>query len=147
MKMVLIDGNTLEAREIDIEPSKIFETLEELNDGQRCGGVMYRVVAGKEYEFCYDDEFLYHGGNITGTCTQGPEIMMGSYIICADDEKVQFDDDDQNCGLRDMTPEETASVIAAWRPVAPETAAMLARTVHKDLMFLAGSNALQYELE
>jgi len=147
MKMVLIDGNALEAREIDIDPSKIFETLEELNIGQRCGGVMYRMVAGKEYEFCYDDEFLFHGGNITGTCTQGPEVMMGSYIVCADKEEGQFDDDDPDRGLRDMTPEEIASVIAAWRPVAPETAAMLAKNVHKDLMFLTGSNALQYELE
>ena len=144
MKGVLIDETTLDARAVDYDPEDLHATLDPVSPQMSCMGTTVRSVAGRNYRIFHDDEFLYHRCNVTGICAGFPELLMGSLLIVAEKEDPE---DEEDCGLRDMTAEEQEQVIAAWRPVSPEEAQKLAKDIHQSLLLMMGSNALHYDAE
>lgn len=144
MKGVLIDETTLDARAVDYDPEDLHATLDPVSPQMGCMGTTVRSIAGRNYRIFHDDEFLHHRCNVTGTCAGFPELLMGSLLIVAEKEDPE---DEEDCGLRDMTAEEQEQVLAAWHPVSPEEAQKLAKDIHQSLLFMMGSNALHYDAE
>lgn len=145
MKMVLIDETKLEARVVDCDPQKRTEMLQGLMPEMDCPGHVIRAIGGVEYSILHDDEFLYHGRNVSGLCESFSEVLMGSLLIAGMKDDDDYEDDDPDWGLRGLTDEECETILKAWKPVSPPLAEKYGREVHPSLLFLMGSNVLHYE--
>lgn len=147
MQMVLIDDMTLRPKKIDIEPSECVDMLKEMMPEMDFPGFITRNIEGTYYVLIHDDEFLYHGRNFTGIATNSREIIQGSFIVCKEQPFDPNADVINDLGLLGLTDEECDTILNAWKPVSPELAQAYAKDLRcPDLVFMMGSNALQYKV-